>query len=130
MNGKINLLVIALLAVPLLQACETSAAWEGTITDSAGVAIVSNTSTPLWSGDEAWTAEEDLRIGTVAGEPEYQFGQLAFLDVSHDGRIFVTDAQAQEVRGTRSRGSICDGDAGWRNGGPGPGKYQSQPLRG
>jgi len=118
MNGKINLLVMALLAVPLLQACETSAAWEGTITDSAGVAIVSNTSTPLWSGDEAWTADEDLRIGTVAGEPEYQFGQLAFLDVSHDGRIFVTDAQAQEVRVYDSQG-IHLATVGGPGGGPG-----------
>ncbi|MFO8174757.1 MAG: hypothetical protein R6T96_10775, partial [Longimicrobiales bacterium] len=99
MKTRPHLIAPAVLAVlPLLQACgPSSAAWEGTITDSAGVAIVQNTATPLWSGDEAWTVTEDLRIGTIAGEPEYQFGMVVYMDVADDGTIYVMDMQAQEV---------------------------------
>lgn len=50
------LLSIGLLAaLPILQACERSAAWEGTVTDSAGITVVHNPSVPLWGEDEAWT---------------------------------------------------------------------------
>ena len=118
MNGKTKLVALALLAMPLLQACDTSAAWEGTITDSAGVAIVTNTNTPLWRGDDAWTVTEDLRIGTVAGEPEYQFGQLAFLAVGDDGTIYVPDMQAQEIKVFDAQGTYVR-TIGGPGGGPG-----------
>mgnify|MGYP006289858271 CR=1 FL=1 len=39
-----------------------------------------------------------MSIGTAEGEPEYQFGQIAGIDVGADGRIYVIDQQAQEVR--------------------------------
>lgn len=118
MNGKTHLIVLALLAFPLLQACDTSAAWEGTITDSAGVTIVSNTNTPLWSKDDTWTVEEDLRIGTVTGEPEYQFGNVAFLDVAEDGTIYVMDMMAQEARAFDTEGNYLT-TIGGPGGGPG-----------
>ncbi len=93
---------LALLFLPtlsILQACGGGAgAWEGTVTDSAGIAVVHNPETPLWAPGEEWTVTEELRIGTVAGEPEYQFGQLAYLDVSPDGTIYAMDIQAQEVK--------------------------------
>jgi hypothetical protein len=95
-----------LAALPLLQACSSSAAWEGTVTDSAGVTIVNNTATPLWQAGDEWTVTEDLKIGTVAGEPEYQFGQLGFLDVGPDGTIYAMDAQAQEVKAYDAQGTF------------------------
>lgn len=119
MNTVTKRIAPAVLAVlPLLQACETSVSWEGTITDSAGVTIVQNTTTPLWSGEEAWTATEDLRIGTLAGEPEYQFGMIAYLDVADDGTIYVMDMQAQEVRVFSAQGSYLT-TVGGPGGGPG-----------
>jgi len=105
MNAKTKLVALALLSLPLLQACDSSAAWEGTVTDSAGVTIVTNTNSPLWTGDDGWTVEEDLRIGTVAGEPEYQFGTIQFLDVADDGTIYVMDFQAQEARSFDANGN-------------------------
>jgi hypothetical protein len=41
---------------------------------------------------------EDLRIGEMAGDPEYQFGQLAFIEVGQDGSIYAMDIQSQEGR--------------------------------
>lgn len=120
MKTRPHLIAPAVLAVlPLLQACgPSSAAWEGTITDSAGVAIVQNTATPLWSGDEAWTVTEDLRIGTVAGDPEYQFGMVVYMDVADDGTIYVMDMQAQEVRAFDHQGNYLT-TIGGPGGGPG-----------
>ena len=95
-------------ALPLIQACGSGAAWEGTVTDSAGVAIVNNTPTPLWHAGDEWTATENLRIGTVAGEPEYQFGQLGFVDVAPDGTIYALDAQTQEVKAFDAQGGLFE----------------------
>jgi hypothetical protein len=39
-----------------------------------------------------------LRIGEIDGEPEYQFGQITGLNVDHEGRLYVGDSQAREVR--------------------------------
>jgi hypothetical protein len=92
------ILLSLLLSIPLLQACGGAGAWEGTITDSAGVSMVHNTATPMWRAGDEWTATEEIRIGTVAGEPEYQFGLLAFVEVADDGTMYAMDIQAQEVR--------------------------------
>lgn len=105
--------------LPILQACGGGAgAWEGTVTDSAGVAVVMNTPTPMWRANDAWTVEENLRIGTVAGEPEYQFGQLGFVDAGPDGTIYAMDAQAQEVRAFDPQGQYLR-TIGGPGGGPG-----------
>ena len=96
--SKFPILLAILTTLPLLQACGGAGAWEGTITDSAGIAVVHNTATPIWRSGGEWTAMEDLRIGTVAGEPEYQFGLLAFVEVSDDGTMYAMDIQAQEVK--------------------------------
>ena len=95
-----------LASLPLIQACEAGGAGEGTITDSAGVAIVHNTATPLWLDGDEWTVTEDLRIGSVAGEPEYQFGSLGYVDVSSDGTIYAMDMHAQEVKAYDAEGNF------------------------
>lgn len=81
-----------------LAGCGTAAEWQGTVTDSAGVAIVMNPEAGLWSDAQGWTVEQDLMVGTATGEPEYQFGQIAGIDVDAEGRIYVMDQQAREVR--------------------------------
>jgi hypothetical protein len=115
------------LVIPLLQACGGGAgAWEGTITDSAGVAIVHNTSTPIWRAGEEWTVTEDLRIGTVAGDPEYQFGQIipvGSIDVDSHGNIYVMDLQAQEAKVFDSQGQHLRTLGGP---GQGPGEFSQQ----
>jgi hypothetical protein len=72
--------------------------WGGTVTDSAGIQIVSNPTTGLWTDATRPTVTEVLRIGTQAGDPALQFGAISSLDVGADGRIYVLDTQAREVR--------------------------------
>ncbi|MFQ5528868.1 MAG: 6-bladed beta-propeller [Gemmatimonadota bacterium] len=88
--------------VVALSACgdATSAAsdWAGSVTDSAGVAMVTNPSSPSWSEAEAWGTEVVLRIGEAAGDADYQFGQIAGIGVTSNGHILVLDQQAQRVQ--------------------------------
>jgi hypothetical protein len=93
--------------LPLTQACgDGGGAWEGTVVDSAGIAVVHNTATPIWGSEDTWTVTEDLRIGEMAGAAEYQFGQLAFVEVGSDGTIYAMDLQAQEVKAYDAQGNF------------------------
>jgi hypothetical protein len=89
----------SILTVFVAVACTSAeGAWKGTITDSAGVTIVANTDEGVWTPSAQWTLEEELRIGAVEGDPDYQFGQIGLLAVDSRDRIFVLDAQARHVR--------------------------------
>ena len=79
--------------------------WAGTELDSAGIHLVHNPAEGLWSEGEAWTFEEDLRIGALEGPVELQFGQITAMDVDAEGNIYVADSQAQEIRVFGSDGS-------------------------
>lgn len=89
---------LALVSALSLAGCGESGGWQGTVTDSAGVQIVTSTGDGLWAPGEAWAVAPDVVIGTAEGEPEYQFGQINGIDVGADGRIYVYDQQAREVR--------------------------------
>lgn len=105
--------------VALLAACAPGEGdWAGTVTDSAGVAMVANPAAGAWSAEEAWTVEEDLRIGAMEGEPEYQFGGVGGIAVGSDGRIYVLDAQAQRIQVYSAEGEY-QMTVGGPGGGPG-----------
>ncbi len=89
---------VSLLALAVGACGGGEAEWRGTVRDSAGITIVSNAGGGLWGAGEAWTVEPDLLIGTAEGDPDYQFGQIAGLDVDDEGRIYVLDQQARQVR--------------------------------
>ena len=93
-----ELLAPALAAVMALACATGDAQWTGTITDSAGVTIVSNTAQGIWPEGEGWTLEEELKLGSIDEDPEYQFGQVGRIEVTSDGRLYVMDAQAQHVK--------------------------------
>jgi hypothetical protein len=78
--------------------CGEGGGWQGTVTDSAGIEVVMNPETGLWSDADRWSVEQEMVIGTAAGEPEYQFARIAGIDVDPDGRIYVIDQQAQDIR--------------------------------
>jgi hypothetical protein len=85
----------------LLAACSGGARegdWLGTVRDSAGVIIVDNPHQGLWAEGQGWTLEEELRIGSLRGDPTYQFGQVGAIAVDSHGNILVIDRQAQEIR--------------------------------
>lgn len=96
MTGTERLSIIATAA--MLVGCGGGSQWTGTITDSAGVTMVANTDQGVWSPSEGWTLEEDLRIGVVEGDPDYQFGQIGFVAVDSRGEMYVTDLQTQNIR--------------------------------
>ncbi len=99
-NALTGLAVSALvLSIPI--GCSTEGGigdWTGTVRDSAGIVIVENTNQAIWAETEGWTLEEELRIGTLGGDPNYQFGQVGTIAVDSKGDIYVSDVQAQVVR--------------------------------
>ena len=93
-------IAMALGVTPLVGACSGAAGgveWAGTMRDSAGVQIVENPATGIWAPDKGWRLEEDLRIGTAEGEPEYQFGAVAAIAVDNAGTIYALDQQGQHI---------------------------------
>lgn len=97
-KARFAALLLPLVPFVLQQESESSATWEGSVRDSAGVTVVENYGPPLWRDGEEWTLREVLRIGTVEGEPEYQFGRITNFTPMSDGRIVVSDGMAHRVR--------------------------------
>lgn len=95
-----------------------SAQWKGTFRDSAGITIVSNTTQGVWDSSNQWRVEEDLRIGVVEGDPNYQFGEIGWIAVGSDGRIFVLDRQGRHVK-VFSQDGQYERTVGSPGGGPG-----------
>jgi hypothetical protein len=58
----------------------------------------------MWTAEEQWALEEEIRFGALEGDREYQFGQIGFIAVGSDGRIFVSDRQAQHIKVFRGDG--------------------------
>ncbi|MEJ2239581.1 MAG: hypothetical protein P8X82_14890, partial [Gemmatimonadales bacterium] len=88
--------------VPLLVACGTSvdasSDWQGTIRDSAGVAVVENRDSPMWGAGDAWKFTRVARIGVADGDPRHQFGGVSGLVALSDGRIVIADALNHNLR--------------------------------
>lgn len=92
---------ITVVAATVLASCafgDGRGEWAGTITDSAGIRVVHNPEEGLWCPGDEWTFAEALLIGSVEGDPAYEFGRIASIQVGADGSIFVFDPQASEVR--------------------------------
>jgi 6-bladed beta-propeller protein len=87
---------------PLWAACSadesSEGTWAGTVADSAGVRVVHNPAEGLWNAQTAWSLSEEVSIGGLSGEVEYEFGQITGVDVDSEGDLYVADLQAQEVR--------------------------------
>jgi hypothetical protein len=113
--------VVALLLAFTAVACDGGESrWAGTVTDSAGASIVSNPAGGLWTEADRWTVEEEQRIGAVEGDSAHEFGVILSGGIAVDsfGRVFVLDAQAQEIRVFSGEGEYLQ-TIGGRGGGPG-----------
>ena len=66
-----------LVPFPVVGCSERDSRWTGTVSDSAGVTIISNPAEGIWTETDEWTVEEELRIGVREGDPEYQFAEIA-----------------------------------------------------
>lgn len=119
-----------LLLVIVVYACsvdeQPSDGWNGSIdTLPSGQVVVRNTADPVWPEGAAWRVVEELRIGRVDGEGPDVFGRVADLEADATGRIYVLEAQANELRvfGPDGRHLVTTG----RRGG-GPGEF-AQPVK-
>jgi len=72
--------------------------WQGTITDSAGVSLVTNPLDGVWGPEETWDFVEEYRVGGMDAEDEAQFGLVIGIDLDADGNVYVADQQAQHVQ--------------------------------
>jgi len=118
-----SLVILSASAAIVLAGCSGasgSGRWAGTVRDSAGVAIVENPATGMWRPGEAWTVVEELRIGVAEGDPDYQFGNIGGIDVDSEGRIYVLDQHAQQVRVFDPQGTLLRTVG---RGGSGPGEF-------
>ncbi len=92
-------------------------------TDSAGIPIATATR-PLWGPGEGWTVgpEPLIEIGTLVGEPEYEFGAVVAATRLSNGHIVVADRGHDELRSYDETGAFR-----WRAGraGEGPGEFSS-----
>jgi hypothetical protein len=102
---------------------ESSGAWAGSVTDSAGGTLVNNPPRGLWEEGEGWSFEEVYRAGGMDVEVEGQLGLVFGVDVDALGRVYVADQQAREI-------VVFDADGAplRRMGGPGngPGEFGMQ----
>ncbi len=117
-NDMRKLLPICILVIGGCAEGERTPEWTGTVRDSAGIQIVENPSEGVWDERSAWTLEVDLRIGGIEGKGPYEFSDLTGLTVDGDGRIYLLDQQAREVRIFNARGEHVE-TLGREGSGPG-----------
>jgi hypothetical protein len=82
----------------------------------SGVVRVTNDGVGQWTPETAWRLEEDLRLGSVNEEGPELFGDIAYVETDPQGRIYLLESQAREVRVFNA-----DGVFSHRFGGPGEG---------
>ena len=91
-----------LIALALLTACSADASRSGTtVSDSAGISIVSNDHTlPGWERDEKWTLATNpaIQIGNVMGDPSQQLYQVAQSHRRPDGGVLVANTGLGDIR--------------------------------
>lgn len=81
--------------------------WSGAVdTLESGVIRVSSPEEGVWDDASRWRLVEDLRIGSMEGDGPDLFGQIGDVAVDDEGRIYVLEAQASEVR-------IFDAEGQW-----------------
>lgn len=99
---------LLLAAATAFAACGDSRAPAGgfEIDTVNGIVTAINQGDGAWGGD-GWEVGEAVRIGDDPdAEGAYAFGNISGLTVGGDGRIFVADGQAREVRVFASDGSF------------------------
>lgn len=89
-----------------------------------GVEHVISGTRGAWSAAERWVAPADsgVVIGALDGPPEYTFGEVAGVTVGADGRIYVGDTQALEVRVYSPEGQFL---RRFGRDGEGPGEFRN-----
>lgn len=92
----LNVAACALSAIGCAADSPAPGEWAGTVSDSAGVVVVDNPESGLWTSDTEWRLQEDLRIGVTDGDAVRQFDSIDDIAIDESGRIYVLDGS--EVR--------------------------------
>jgi hypothetical protein len=115
-----------IVAAMLLVSCGGASAdadWAGSVeTLPNGATRTVNTAQGLWRDSDAWRLVPELRIGAVEGTGPAVFSAISGMQVHEDGRIYVLDRQANELRIFSPDGSHLRTVG--RSGG-GPGEYSA-----
>jgi len=88
-------------AVAVVAACSDAAGdgWQGTIdTLENGTILVENPKTGIWKDGEEWQIVEEVRIGSAEGDGPEVFGRITDYTVDAEGRFYVFDGEAQDLR--------------------------------
>jgi hypothetical protein len=104
-------------------ACSGSPDWHGAVeTLPSGGVRVTNPAAGIWTEQSAWRLVPELRLGIEEGDGAELFASIAGLEAGADGRIYVLDRQANELRifGADGRHVRTVGRSG-----AGPGEYSS-----
>jgi hypothetical protein len=80
--------------------------------------VVTNPSSGIWDSASAWRVVEELRVGTFEGEGPDLFGDVDAIELDRQGRIWVLEGQAQEIRVFDRQGRHVR-TIGRKGGGPG-----------
>lgn len=92
---------LATCAAAVAAACGTDAVSTGTgpevVVETIGdTTVVRTLSGSVWDGDAALVPE--VTIGELEGPEEYLFGRISSITVDANGRVFVMDGQAGDIR--------------------------------
>lgn len=121
MKARLLIPATALLAAVLMTGCgigDASDAMLATVDTLPGGTIQVTIDPDARSRVPEWRLIEDLRIGTIHGSGPDAFGDARSIAVDDAGRIYVLDAQAQDIRIFDPEGAHLR-TVGRRGGGPG-----------
>ena len=112
-----------LLPIAVAACGDAAGAATATVTDSAGVQIVTSTA-PAWADGKGWVIDSvpSLDIGGSDTDPNYDFVQVSGAVTLSDGRIAVLNSGTNEVRYYDSAGTWLSSSG---RGGEGPGEFRS-----
>ena len=80
--------------------CSTSRDTEGFFIETRpdGVVVVHNSDRGSWRPNDVWQIEEIVRIGEIEGDDPYIFGNIRDVCIDPDGRTFILDDRARQIR--------------------------------
>lgn len=76
----------------------SSVTWSGTVDTLPDGRVAVLSESPTWTEATRPVFEEELRLGSMMGEGPDSFGEVRDLLLDEEGRIYVLESQAQEIR--------------------------------
>jgi hypothetical protein len=115
--------MIALLLLVGCTGADADRTWSGSVeTLLNGAVRVTNPAGGAWTDASAWRLTPELQIGEAEGADALMFASVSGLEADADGRIYVLDRQANELRIFGPDGAHVRSVG---RGGGGPGEYVS-----